>query len=137
MKEKDYRDNIGATIFFHRSNQKMTRAELGKKVNLHETTVKKYEDGKIKNIDIKKLIDFSIALGIPKEDLIGWTDEKEHDEFQAQNISQNTSQKEKDEIFALMENDPDFKNLVEAWKNNNDDVKGAITVLVKNLSKNK
>lgn len=66
---------IGLKIFNARKNLKMTRAELGNRVNLHESTVKRYEDGQIKSLDIDKLKEFAVALNISPVDLLGW-DEK-------------------------------------------------------------
>ncbi|WP_434132695.1 helix-turn-helix domain-containing protein [Sporomusa sphaeroides] len=65
---------IGLKIFNARKELKMSRAELGKLVNLHESTVKRYEDGEIKSVDIDKLKEFAKALNISPVDLLGWTE---------------------------------------------------------------
>ena len=46
--------------------------ELGLKVNLHESTVSRYEKGTIKALDIDKLKEFAIALDVPPEYITGW-----------------------------------------------------------------
>lgn len=67
---------IGLRIFKARKSLNMTRAELGRKVNLHESTVKRYEDGDIKSVDIEKVKDFAIALGLNSTDLLGWNNKE-------------------------------------------------------------
>ena len=37
--------DVGLKIFNARKKLKMSRSELGKKINLHESTIKRYEDG--------------------------------------------------------------------------------------------
>lgn len=64
--------NIGLKIFNARKNLKMTRSELGKKVGLHESTVKRYEDGQIKSLDIEKMKEFAQALNLDTTELLGW-----------------------------------------------------------------
>lgn len=64
--------DVGLKIFDARKNLKMTRAELGKKVGLHESTVKRYEDGQIKSLDIEKMKEFAQALNTTPLDLLGW-----------------------------------------------------------------
>jgi transcriptional regulator with XRE-family HTH domain len=71
---------IGLRIFNARKLKKMSRVELGKLVNLHETTVKRYEDGEIKSVDIEKLKDFAIALELSPVDLLGWEDKPTQEE---------------------------------------------------------
>lgn len=71
----DFNISVGKKLFAARKNLKMTRAELGKMVDLHESTIKRYEDGQIKTLDIDKLKDFANALQINAAYLIGWADE--------------------------------------------------------------
>lgn len=73
--DNDFNISVGKKLFAARKNLKMTRAELGKIVDLHESTIKRYEDGQIKTLDIDKLKDFANALQINAAYLIGWTDE--------------------------------------------------------------
>lgn len=70
---------IGLKIFSARKHLKMSRAELGKSVNLHESTVKRYEDGEIKSVDIDKLKEFAKALNISPVDLLGWNEKDSKD----------------------------------------------------------
>lgn len=63
---------VGKRIFNARKKLKLSRVELGKKVNLHESTVKRYEDGQIKTLDIEKMKEFAKALEIDVIDLLGW-----------------------------------------------------------------
>ena len=64
--------DVGQKIFNARKSLNMSRAELGKKVGLHESTVKRYEDGHINSLDIAKLKEFANALNISPAYLMGW-----------------------------------------------------------------
>ena len=68
--------DVGLKIFNARKKLKMSRSELGKKINLHESTIKRYEDGHIKSLDIEKLKEFANALYISPEYLMGLEDNK-------------------------------------------------------------
>ncbi|UZQ49079.1 helix-turn-helix domain-containing protein [Clostridium kluyveri] len=63
---------IGKRLFNARKSKDLTRAELGKLLGLHETTVKRYEDGEIKSLSIEKLKEFAEALDVKPTYLIGW-----------------------------------------------------------------
>lgn len=56
---------FGKKILSKRKEKKLSRAKLGEIIGLHETTIKKYEDGNIKNISLEKIKQFSEALDIP------------------------------------------------------------------------
>lgn len=73
----EFNKEVGIKLFNARKNLTMTRAELGKIVNLHESTIKRYEDGEIKSLDIEKLKEFARALNIDAAYLMGWEDSKE------------------------------------------------------------
>ena len=70
--DNDFQANVGRLIYSARKAKKMSRAELGEKVELHGTTIKKYEDGDIIDLDIQKLRKFSNILDIPFLKLIGY-----------------------------------------------------------------
>ncbi len=80
---KDFNIDVGQKIFNARKSLNMSRAELGKKVNLHESTVKRYEDGNINSLDVTKLKEFANALNISPAYLMGF----ESTEFLQTNIS--------------------------------------------------
>lgn len=73
---KEYCKQVGNRIFISRKNLKLSRAELGKKLNLHETTIKRYEDGEIKLLDVEKISEFAKALDVSPLYLMGWDNEK-------------------------------------------------------------
>lgn len=104
----DFNTDVGLKIFNARKNLKMSRADLGKKVNLHESTIKRYEDGHIKSLDIEKLKEFANALDISPVYLMGWEDVN----------NKNVNIKNKDNISIkerkLLNN---FNNLNETGKN--------------------
>lgn len=66
---------VGKRIFDARKKLKLSRAELGKKVGLHESTVKRYEDGQIKALDIEKMKEFANALEVDAKVLMGWDEQ--------------------------------------------------------------
>lgn len=65
IEEENLKFNLefGKRIKDLRTNLKMSRAALGEKVGMHETTIKKYEDGLIKGIPRNRAIEFAVALG--------------------------------------------------------------------------
>jgi len=52
--------------------------ELGKLVNLHESTIKRYEDGEIKALDIAKIKEFARVLRVSPIFLLGWDETDEY-----------------------------------------------------------
>ena len=69
-----YNIAVGEKIHKARVNKRMSMKELGSKVNLHESTISRYEKGDIKSLDIDKLKEFAVALGLPSDYLIGWNE---------------------------------------------------------------
>lgn len=63
---------LGKKIYTARKAKKMSRAELGKLTGLHETTVKRYEDGDIKSPNEEKLAAFAEVLNLNYEYLADW-----------------------------------------------------------------
>ena len=63
-------NNYGEKIYHARKSKKMSRVELGELVDLHQTSVKKYEDGNIKNPSVEKLASFAKVLDIPLLELL-------------------------------------------------------------------
>ncbi len=74
-KQVNFNIEIGKKLFNARKNKGMSRAYLGKLVNLHESTVKRYEDGQIKTLDIEKMKEFAKVLDINPEFLMGFEGE--------------------------------------------------------------
>lgn len=72
--DKNFNIELGKKLFVARKALNLTRQELGKRINLHETTIKRYEDGEIKSLGIDKLKDFAVCLGIEPAYLMGWQD---------------------------------------------------------------
>lgn len=70
----EYNKDVGLKLFSLRKELKMTRAELGEKIGLHESTIKRYEDGEIKTLDIEKIKEFAEALNTTPAYLMGWED---------------------------------------------------------------
>lgn len=88
----NFNTDVGLKIFNARKNLKMSRAELGKKINLHESTIKRYEDGHIKSLDIEKLKEFASALDISPAYLMGWKEEVEKTETKYSSITEEEQQ---------------------------------------------
>lgn len=68
----NYNKEFGKRIHNARKTLGMTMKELGDLVGLHESTIKRYEDGKIKQLDIEKAKDFAKALKVSEPYLMGW-----------------------------------------------------------------
>ncbi|MGL5713822.1 MAG: helix-turn-helix domain-containing protein [Paraclostridium sp.] len=100
--------DVGLKIFNARKELKMSRSELGKKINLHESTIKRYEDGHIKSLDIEKLKEFANALDISPEYLMGLEDNKKESSLNS-NLDVITEKDEKHIQKDLKEIMNDFK----------------------------
>jgi repressor LexA len=74
MFNETFNKRVGKKIFKARTQKKMSRKDLGQKMNLHETTIKKYEDGKIKSFGTDKLEEFARALDVSVPYLMEWDD---------------------------------------------------------------
>lgn len=105
----DFNTEVGLKIFNARKNLKMSRADLGKKVNLHESTIKRYEDGHIKSLDIEKLKEFANALDISPAYLMGWEDDKKESKstFNPNAITKKDEKSIQKDLKQIMD---DFKN---------------------------
>lgn len=66
----DANKTIGKRLYTARRRKKLSRAKVAELMGVHETTVKRYEDGEVKSLDVEKLKDFSKILNIPLEQLI-------------------------------------------------------------------
>ena len=64
--------SMGQKIYQARKAAKMSRAALGELVGLHETTVKRYEDGDIKSPNEEKLAAFAEILNLDYHELADW-----------------------------------------------------------------
>lgn len=73
----DSNKKIGKKLFDARKSKGLTRAELGKLIGLHESTIKRYEDGDIKSLGIEKLQEFAKYLNIDPAYLMGWVEPEE------------------------------------------------------------
>ena len=79
----EYNKEVGIRLYSKRKHLNLTRAELGEKIGLHESTIKRYEDGEIKSLDIEKIKEFATALETTPAYLIGWSDDNPNYNFYA------------------------------------------------------
>ena len=68
----DYNIMVGERIRNSRKRLKLTMKELGEKVGLHESTISRYENGDIANLNIEKIKEFAYVLNVPVSYLTGW-----------------------------------------------------------------
>lgn len=68
----NFKKEVGRRLYNARKEKGYSRAKVGELVGLHETTVKRYEDGLIKALDIERLKSFAEVLGTSASELIGW-----------------------------------------------------------------
>ena len=66
--------NMGTKIKDKRMGLKMTLAELGKRVGVQASTVRKWETGYIKDVRSDKIQRVAKALGVTPAYLMGWED---------------------------------------------------------------
>ena len=81
---------IGEKIKFLRMRQGMTLEELGLKVGVGKSTVRKWETGQIANMRRDKIARLADALNVSPSYLMGWEDEINVD-MDMKNNSSNTS----------------------------------------------
>lgn len=74
----DYNKQFGKRISDARKNLDLTMKELGKLVDLHESTVQRYENGDIKKLEIEKAKEFAKALKVSPIYLLGWEQNNEY-----------------------------------------------------------
>lgn len=74
----DYNKEFGKRLKKARTDLGLTMKELGSLVDLHESTVKRYEDGNIRQLDIIKAEDFAVALKMDRLTLLGWEISEEY-----------------------------------------------------------
>ena len=67
-----YNIEVGKRIHDSRKKLKMSMKELGARVNLHESTVSRYEKGDIKTLDLEKIEEFAKVLGVSSSYLAVW-----------------------------------------------------------------
>ena len=75
---KDYNKEFGKRISDARKNLGLTMKELGKLVDLHESTIQRYESGDIKKLEIEKAKEFAKALKVSPIHLLGWEQNNEY-----------------------------------------------------------
>lgn len=72
--ENENNKRIGRKINQARKEKKMSMKRLGEIVNLHESTISRYEKGEIMSLDIEKMKEFAKALDTSPAWLMGWED---------------------------------------------------------------
>ncbi len=74
-------ENLGNLIKELREKQGMTLEELGDKVGVGKSTVRKWENGMIQNMRRDKIAKVAAALGVSPAFLLGWTEEPEKKQY--------------------------------------------------------
>ena len=68
--------NVGQRIFQARKRRKITRKEIAEFLQVHETTIKRYEDGDTKKLPTDRLEKIAKYLNTSIDYLMGWDDEQ-------------------------------------------------------------
>ena len=68
---------IGKQIKKYRKQKNMTLSDLSKLVNLSESSIQRYENGKIASISMNVIENFAQALNVPATVLLNWENENE------------------------------------------------------------
>lgn len=103
--DNNFNKSVGERLQKARKAKGYSRAKVGELVGLHETTVKRYEDGDIKSLDIDRLKSFAKVLGTPAAELLGWiSNSDEYLELMASLSSESSSGRTaaKEEMFKLL-----------------------------------
>ena len=83
-----YNKMVGRKIHDARKQKRLSMKELGRRVNLHESTISRYEKGDIKALDLDKLKEFAKALSVSSAYLTGWETTEEERVEQIEKIVQ-------------------------------------------------
>ncbi len=70
--EKQQKIEIGRRIRECRKKKKLTMVEFGKIVNLHHSTISRYENGLVDRLDVRKLREFAQVLDVTPAFLMGY-----------------------------------------------------------------
>lgn len=68
--------NVGQRIFEARKRRKISRKEIADFLQVHETTIKRYEDGNTKKLPTDRLEKIAKYLNTSIEYLMGWEEEQ-------------------------------------------------------------
>ena len=68
--------NVGQRIFEARKRRKISRKEIADFLQVHETTIKRYEDGNTKKLPTDRLEKIAKYLNTSIEYLLGWEEEQ-------------------------------------------------------------
>ena len=68
--------NVGQRIFEERKRRKISRKEIADFLQVHETTIKRYEDGNTKKLPTDRLEKIAKYLNTSIEYLMGWEEEQ-------------------------------------------------------------
>lgn len=85
MDKSQFNIEFGSRLYEARKRRKLSMKRLGEKVNLHESTISRYEKGDIQTLDIEKVKEFAKALEVTPQYLMGW-DEKEPEESEGDKL---------------------------------------------------
>jgi len=110
---------IGKRISKLRVEQNMTLEELGNKVGVGKSTVKKWESGAIENMRRDKIGKLAAALNVSPAELMGWDEpiSLEPDEMQTERLAHYYVNTETARLADEIKDNPDLKVLFDASKN--------------------
>lgn len=75
MTKEEINLRIGKQIKKYRKENNMTLSDLSKLVNLNESTIQRYENGRIASISMNIIESFAQALHVPATVLLNWENE--------------------------------------------------------------
>lgn len=118
---------MGEKIKFHREQLHMTLEELGNKVGVGKSTVRKWENGMIANMRRDKIAKIANALNVSPGYLMGWTENSDphYDPRALDNIYTDT-----EEDVIPSEDEQKATLLYEKYLNAPDDVRSVIDRLL-------
>lgn len=92
MTNNQFNIDFGSRLHKARKEKKLSMKKLGQLVNLHESTISRYEKGDIQTLNIDKVKEFAKALDVDPQFLMGWeTKEKEGDKLKTLREQRNLS----------------------------------------------
>lgn len=106
-------NNVGQRIFEARKRRKISRKEVADFLQVHETTIKRYEDGNTKKLPTDRLEKIAKYLNTSIEYLMGWEEEQKPQGFKIPVLGTVAA----GIPISAVEDILDYEEIPQTWKN--------------------
>ena len=109
-------NNVGQRIFEARKRRKISRKEVADFLQVHETTIKRYEDGNTKKLPTDRLEKIAKYLNTSIEYLMGWEEEQKNQGIKIPVLGTVAA----GIPISAVEDILDYEEIPQSWKNQGD-----------------